>query len=84
MVFASELKLLIFKISAPSADGLKNVSFRKELKFTPRRTQRVMSICNTMISVRLGGKIEIQRLSVISIYVSLDPPRRIERHGTQS
>jgi hypothetical protein len=30
MVFTTELKLLIIKISAPSADGLKNVSFRKE------------------------------------------------------
>ena len=32
LVLASELKLLIFKISVPSADGLKNFSFIKELK----------------------------------------------------
>jgi hypothetical protein len=32
MVLATELKLLIFKISVPSADGLKKFSFRKELK----------------------------------------------------
>jgi hypothetical protein len=32
LVLSTELKLLIFKISAPSADGLKNFSFRKELK----------------------------------------------------
>ena len=31
-VLITELKLLIFKISVPSTDGLKNLSFRKELK----------------------------------------------------